>query len=281
MDDDMPGDDMHDDGDGDGQPDGDDAPDDDGMNDDSGPLTINFSQQVIDDTILRGQSVRSGDVDGDGDVDIVAASSLLDAVILYVNNGDGSSFSRVNVSGNGALVAVDMAISDVDADGDGDIFAIEQFSRASGANSAGQVVLFRNPGSPAGNWSFEPITESNIAGPSVIVEASVSGDGLADMVIGTTKGDGIVTGLFYLTNLGGTFELPILIDENPGSITAMLATDVDADGLTDLIVVSRSDAEVRWYKQFAPIGDATGSSFAAVFDRTGNGSRRHRTRAVR
>ncbi len=261
--DEMPDDGMNvgDDMDGDMPMDGDDTDDvNDGAPD--GSILIDFARQTIDDTILRGQSVRMGDVDVDGDVDIVVASSLLDAVILYVNGGDGQSFTRVNVSGDGTLVAADMVIIDVDLDGDGDIVAIEQFSRASGTNSAGRVVLFRNPGTPTGPWSFEALTESNIAGPSVITAAPLSGSGRSDLVVGTNGGVGTVASLLYLVNLGGTFDAPISIDADPGTITAMLAHDVDADGLTDLIVVSRSTGEVRWYKQFAPIGQATLPSFA-------------------
>ncbi len=241
---------------------GDDANGDDTSDDTTGPLIVNFTPRVIDDTILQGESVRTGDIDNDGDTDIVMASSLLDAVILYLNNDDGQTFTRINVSGNGQLVATDIAISDVDGDGDRDIAAIAQFDRAAGAGSPGSVILFRNPGDPSGTWSFVPLTESNIAAPTVIAAADLTGDGRDELIVGTASGAGAVTGLFYLLNLGTTFDQPISIDANTGNITALATHDVDNDSVTDVIAVDRSANEIRWYRNFRTPGETAVPSFA-------------------
>lgn len=235
-----------------------------GMNDGdpNGSLILEFTQRTIDDTILRGQSVKTSDIDNDGDTDIVVASSLLDAVILYINSGDGQSFTRVNVSGNGQLVAADIAISDFDGDGDRDIAAVNQFTRASGANSAGSVILFRNPGTPTGVWTFEPLTETNISSPTVITTADLTGDGRDEIIVGTGGGTGSVSGLFYLLNLGTTFDIPISIDDGIGNVTALLAHDVDSDTVTDLIAVDRSGNEISWYKNFRTPGETAVPAFS-------------------
>jgi hypothetical protein len=46
------------------------------------------------------------DIDEDGDEDVLVALSLTDAVYLYVNSGNGSSWTAVSISGDNTIVAI-------------------------------------------------------------------------------------------------------------------------------------------------------------------------------
>ena len=60
-----------------------------------------FGELVVDESIRHGQDVDLVDLDGDGDLDIIAALSLSDEVRVYLNDGAGQQWTTVSVSGPG------------------------------------------------------------------------------------------------------------------------------------------------------------------------------------
>ena len=127
-------------------------------NPDPDPGTDGFTEQVIDDQFVHGQNVEPVDIDNDGDIDIIAASSLTDAVRLYLNDGTGQNWTTVEISGVGAIVAMDVCTCDIDNDGDLDIAAVGLFDRSAGFSSPGEVVWYENPGVPTGVWTTHQVT---------------------------------------------------------------------------------------------------------------------------
>ena len=81
------------------------------------------TQQVISTSADYGRSVYAGDVDGDGDLDLMSASSDDDTIAWYENDGGTNpSFTRIVISTE-ADGARSVYAGDVDGDGDLDLLS--------------------------------------------------------------------------------------------------------------------------------------------------------------
>ncbi len=76
----------------------------------------------------------AGDLDLDGDMDIVTGDYSYSGIYIFYNSGDGSSFTSQILPTSGAVWEVDLG--DIDSDGDLDI----------AASTGGGVLWFRNDG---------------------------------------------------------------------------------------------------------------------------------------
>ena len=182
-----------------------------------------------------------GDLDGDGDPDAVFGGRNVDA--LFLNQGDGV-FSDATATGFQAPFLIhssDVALGDVDADGDLDIvFADEGLNvfdpprQRYYENQGGAVFGYATPFNPAP------------AGPEAYAVAlgDVNGDGDLDAVFGTNAVD---NGLLFLGDGAGAFSdassnLPVATFS--GATVDVALGDVDNDGDLDLVQGNSSDANL-------------------------------------
>lgn len=103
----------------------------------------------------------------------------------------------------------------------------------------------------AQNWN-EHIVGPDMRNPNKSIAADIDGDGNIDAVIGTAE-DGK---LFWLQNLGGfgNFSSPIFITETTGSITSILAQDIDSDGDIDLLMSLTNSGRVVFLENTDGLG---------------------------
>ena len=96
-----------------------------------------FTKQIIATDVNETHSVMAADLDGDGDLDVVATDFIDGIVFWYENDGVGGFVTHVldaNLAG-----AYPSNIADVDLDGDIDVLACGYL--------ADTVVLYQNDGS--------------------------------------------------------------------------------------------------------------------------------------
>jgi hypothetical protein len=183
-------------------------------------------------------SVALGDVDGDGDLDVVAGN-YGEAQRVFLNNGTADPWAGVT----GSDITTDthltrsIVLGDVDRDGDLDLVAGNEFA----ANR-----LYLNNGTPdpwAGVTGSVVTSDTNTT--RSIALGDVDGDGDLDLVAGNVQ----ETNRLYLNNgtsdpWGGVAGSDITADTH--ATNSVVLGDVDGDGDLDLLAGSWSDG-IRLY----------------------------------
>ena len=164
--------------------------------------------------------VALGDIDGDGDVDVAASSSDLDALIVHRNLG-GGSFSPGEAY-PGVVNPWEARFRDLDGDGK------QELSVCSFGTEA--VYGFINRGDGTLLHTPPELSPRDSAG---VVLGDLDGDHLPELVA-TYSGLGDV---HVRENLGGGSFAPAVLHAAPPQPVAPLIADFDRDGLDDVIAV--------------------------------------------
>ncbi|NIA04205.1 MAG: hypothetical protein GWP09_02535, partial [Nitrospiraceae bacterium] len=209
------------------------------QNDGTGSFTEINTGQLTD---IQQGSIALGDMDNDGDLDIIicGTSSGVSITKIYQNDGTGS-FSEIH-SGQLAAATGALALGDIDNDGDLDIIL-------SGMNiSNGTYVgkIYQNDGS----GSFSEINAGQLmqVKNSTISIGDIDNDGDLDIILTGIDNGGLTYSKIYQNNGTGSFT-----EINSGQIQAIgdgatALGDINNDGNLDLII-SGTDAFSNKYSK--------------------------------
>ncbi len=181
--------------------------------------------------------VDVGDIDGDGNNDVVASSSNTQTFVWFRSNGDGTFDSTARLIGSIQYAAFD--IVDLDEDGDGDI--IIGIDTAAGSD---RVSWFQNDGS--GNFT-EIIIDNNFSQVDSGVAVDFDHDGDLDLFFGAYQSSPL---RWYENDGSENFTIHTLVasgHSGPENIGIDVG-DFNADGYVDVAFACRNNGEVVWWE---------------------------------
>nr|WP_281253336.1 FG-GAP-like repeat-containing protein [Longibacter salinarum] len=215
-----------------------------------------WTEVVVTTSAIGAESVFAADMDGDGDQDILSASSGDNTIAMHRNGdatagtGDGSVWTGVVITAS-VTAAASVSAADVDGDGDQDVVSV-----AAGDDT---IVMHRNGDATAGAgdgsaWT-EVVVTANAAGAECVSTADVDGDGDRDIVSPLdytdvavfSNGDGTSgTG-------DGSSWTASKISESMSSVRCASTTDMDNDGDVDILSTRESSSTdlnmaVLWFE---------------------------------
>jgi hypothetical protein len=182
---------------------------------------------------LLAQDVFAADLDGDGDGDILSATSKNNTISWYENLGS-DKYGPEQVITTAANNPESIFATDLDGDGDADLLSASRW---------GGIDWFKNKG--GGNFSSKRFIY-NTNGASSIFATDLDGDGDADVIAAESLGD--VIGWYENQDGLGNFSNRKIITTAVDSPSSVYATDLDGDGDADLLSASKWDDKIAWYE---------------------------------
>jgi len=208
-----------------------------------------WSEQTLFPLLSMGSTVQVdvGDLDGDGDGDVLFGGLQTGAISWFENIDSNSTFvGHVVLLVSSPYLA---RLCDVDADGDLDVVA-------SWNTGAADPVWLENDGQ-GGGWVAHPFARPN-ANDTLGTQAEfhdLDGDGYPEMLASTNDGSGLgyeTLVLYRGTGTGFAFVQTLTTSSNTGRFGL---GDLDGDGDLDVLSPSRDFATNPWFRNQSTPGN--------------------------
>jgi len=205
--------------------------------------TGNFSEgELLENTeydyAKYWRNIHLGDIDGDGDIDVVSADGRDLLITKNINNAIGYSVADTLAGG---ILYTSVQIVDIDGDGDNDILAT--------SSSENGLHWFENLDG-IGDFSELIQIEEPISDYSTLDFVDLDNDNLPDII---TSGYSEIEWRKNLSN--GQFSETKLLTDQEKDIRKVLVFDFDLDGDMDLVSASNIISRIRLYENNEGFGE--------------------------
>lgn len=197
----------------------------------------------IDSAIYPIEDIETGDINGDGLLDIVlfsrdwSSSVILEELVWFENLGN-LNFSSKNVITNSLEGPEHIHISDIDNDGDLDILSTSSYD--------GKLAWYTNLG--GGNFSsVQHVFSTDANSLSRIITGDFDLDGDCDVI------SRLPSGLRFYDNNGSQYFVNSLIEETAQTIDYK-PYDINADGYLDIVLVEVNPQKMYWLENLNGTG---------------------------
>ncbi len=221
----------------------------------------NWTKFEVSTTADGANSVLGADLDGDGDLDLVASAtgypSGSSQLVWYENDGTPAGLGdwvESIISTPLSNSPVESTTAAVDFDGDGDLDIVV-------GNYGAGIEWFENDGSPGGlgDWVERSLGSwSSLIGDAGLTIADIDGDVDADLIYAAGGGNSPIeiarnegADTFYGVNW--SFDDALSFDSGLGgdlNPSAIAVADVDQDGIPDILTYNCCpDYNIGWFRQ--------------------------------
>jgi len=200
-------------------------------------------QRILTNSALSTRDVYAADLDGDGDMDVIAASTADDRVIWFENLDGLGTFGPEKIINNDANGVVAVRAADLDGDGDNDVIAA--------IFGDGKISWYENMDG-LGSFSTEKVVSNLTPTVRLVQIADIDKDGDLDIAAAIAGTNTIV---WYENTDGlGTFGSQKIISEDASGLVWIFLEDLDGDTDLDVISASIIDNKIAWYKNLTILG---------------------------
>ncbi|RMA57163.1 T9SS type A sorting domain-containing protein [Ulvibacter antarcticus] len=202
------------------------------------------TEQIITSLLDSALVILAQDVDGDGDLDVIAGSNGNSEIVWFENqNGLGQFSGPIDISENNTATESILAI-DFDGDNDIDLVAALDYEN--------KIVWYENTDG-LGNFGSRQVITADVSASLSIFASDLDNDGDFDLLSTSFVEDEIVW--FENMDGNGNFGTKQIITSNADRPYEVYSEDLDGDGDMDVFSASLSDNKIAWYENI----DGTGS----------------------
>ena len=205
---------------------------------------INFQDHIITTNATGAFSVYASDIDGDGDLDVLSASTIDDKIAWYENTDGLGSFGPQQVITTIADAALSVYASDIDGDGDMDVLSASVFDF--------KIAWYENTDG-LGSFGSQQIITINANNARSVYSTDIDGDGDMDVLSASSNDDKIAW--YENTDGQGNFGSEQIITTNAPGAFSVYAIDIDGDGDMDVLSASSDDHKIAWYENTNGLGN--------------------------
>ena len=202
-------------------------------------LEITFTKHIIDDSFNRVSGLYCCDIDGDDDNDIIGTALGESGITWWRNDGGNPIIWTKQIIDANYRSAIYVYATDIDGDDDIDVIA-------TAASMMGKIAWWENNGGNPPNWTRCTIT-NQFGMAHGIFALDLDQDGDTD-VLGTSASMNRISWWENDASAGnGSSWTEHVVDEEFAITQSVYSTDLDHDGLADVIGASYGDNEVAWW----------------------------------
>lgn len=180
--------------------------------------------------------VKAGDIDSDGDIDLISDLGNDNEIAWYENTDGLGNFAAPVIISNGDINFVLAKLYDVDNDGDLDVVATQAI--------ANKTVWYENLDG-MGNFGSQTIISDETFQPREIYASDMDNDGDLDVVTTTFSYLGLCKNL----DGQGNFNRQYLINGSANNPDRIITADFNGDGNQDVLSVSYN--KLSWHKNIS------------------------------
>jgi hypothetical protein len=228
-----------------------------------------FSTELLADSPDRTYSAALADLDGDGDLDIVASNDKPDRKLIYLNDGKGH-FRVSGTFGDSAWNTRYVTVSDLNGDKRPDLIVANRSSNPAAPRPS--FVCLNN-----GAGAFPACTPLATQSATIIIASDLDGDGKTDLLV--PHRDGGQNLVFWNDGTGTFANPPAPVGPAKSQIRAAAAADINGDGHVDIVVGDEKNgmfvyvgAGKRAFDAPVALGSAAGAPYSiAIADMNRDG----------
>ena len=203
------------------------------------------SRRELSTSAEGARFITVADLDGDGENDVVAASSYYPSnnTSWYENTDGQGLFATGKIISDKLIGPESIAIADLDGNGTPDVIVA--------SSDDNRVSSFSNNGD--GAFGIPQPVLTHPVGLGSIATADFDGDGDLDVLAGSNSDNKVA----WYENLDGTghFTAARIITTQASRVETVRAADLDGDGDLDAISASFGDDKIAWYENLDGLGN--------------------------